>query len=105
MHAWISPSFSDMYENQLLLGQNYEISKFQVRPFTRRFKCFQSNKQIILTNTSEVKTLEANKFDIPKNVFDFTDLNNLESAAEQDSHLIGKFYFQNKQNTIFIDRM
>lgn len=93
MHGLVIGSVAEMFNNQLLIGQLYEISKFQVVPFTKRFKCFQGNRQIVITGSTELQILGANIFQIPRNVFDFTDLHNFEPNNEEGCHLLGKQFF------------
>lgn len=74
MHGCISSSLVNIFEEQLILGQNYELSNFQVVPFRQRYKCFQCTLQIILTIETKFHKLSKNNFDIPQNIFEFTDL-------------------------------
>lgn len=79
-----------MFENQLLIGEMYELSNFVVEPFRGRFKCFQGSHQIIITGLTKVQILDPNSVCIPKNVFHFTDLQNFEPDNEEGFNLLGK---------------
>lgn len=101
MHGWIAASFEHMFENQLLIGQVYEISNFGVVSFTKRFKCFEGSHQIIITGSTKIQSLEANSLCIPKNDFHFTDLHNFEPPNEEGSHLLGKYIFHTTNWIVF----
>lgn len=89
MHGLVNSAAAEMFENVLLIGEVYEISNFQVVPFTKIFKCFQGNRQIVITSSTEVQILRGGNFEIPRNVFEFTDLYHFEPDDQEECHLLG----------------
>ncbi|KAK1404909.1 hypothetical protein POM88_004514 [Heracleum sosnowskyi] len=69
-------------------GENYEICNFTVAPYTEKYKCFESDIQIVLTNLTVVTPDEENYSVIPDNIFHFTNLKHFVDATEEDNHLI-----------------
>lgn len=93
MHVWTKPSLIRHMDEIFVQGQQYEICNFIVQPFTVKYKCLSSFIQIILTEQTVVRRLQANNCQIPLNVFRFTELKDINNAVETDKHLIGKCNF------------
>ncbi|KAK1375639.1 hypothetical protein POM88_031832 [Heracleum sosnowskyi] len=68
-----------------------------------RFRCIDSNRQIILTNFTEIEEIHANDSLIPHNVFDFYDLNDLKVIANKNIYLPGVTSFDSSHASRFID--
>ncbi|KAK1354635.1 hypothetical protein POM88_047891 [Heracleum sosnowskyi] len=77
-----------LIDQSLVAEEIYEICNFNVAPYTEKYKCFECDLQIVLTNTTIVTALEQNYSLIPDNVFKFTNLKHFKDATEQDNHLI-----------------
>lgn len=91
MHAWIGSRLLDELDNQFVVGQMYEIHNFKVVPFTEKYKCFDADKQIILTQMTEVRVLSQYNALFPLNIYHFTNLSQLQAIDTGDKHLIGMF--------------
>ncbi|KAK1347229.1 hypothetical protein POM88_055052 [Heracleum sosnowskyi] len=88
MHGWIKSSLLQNFDNQFVDGENYEICNFAVAPYTEKYKCFESDTQIVLTNVTVVTPLEEKYSFIPDNIFHFTNLKHFVDATEEDSNLL-----------------
>ncbi|KAK1376767.1 hypothetical protein POM88_032960 [Heracleum sosnowskyi] len=88
MHCWIKSTLIEQLDAKFVPGEMYAIHNFIVAPFTEKYKCFEADKQIILTNLTIVTKLQGSYSLIPQNVFEFTNLKKIPTAEEQDTHLI-----------------
>lgn len=91
MHGWIKSALLHDLEDKFVAGQMYEIQNFMVAPFTQKYKCFDANTQIILSNLTVVTQLAEYNAMIPHNIYYFRNLAQLETIAHEDNHLIGMF--------------
>ena len=89
MHAWIDCELIEQLDEIFLTGKNYEIHNFMVVPFIDKYKCFEGDKQIILTSMTIVTKVEERYSLIPENFFLFTNLKRIAEAEEHDNNLIG----------------
>ncbi|KAK1401325.1 hypothetical protein POM88_000930 [Heracleum sosnowskyi] len=89
MHAFIPGNLAEKFEEQIKVGKVYIIFNFIVKDYKAedRFRCIDSNRQIILKNFTQIEEIHANDSLIPHNVFDFYDLNDLKVIANKNIYL------------------
>lgn len=92
IHAFVPGNVIDKHENGLNEGNIYAIANFSVKEyrFDEKFRCINSEKQIIFTAYTEVYKVDADESLIPNNMFDFYDLSDLSDIANQNKYLTGK---------------
>lgn len=92
MHAFVPGNIIEKHEDKLQEGNICSISNFSVKDYKSedKFRCVNSEKQIIFTNYTEVRRFEDNDMLIAKNIFDFYDLGDLSEIANVNVYLTGK---------------
>lgn len=89
-------------DGTFVLKRSYLVRNFVVAPYNDEFKCFQADKQIIVTNMTSVTELDVSFNVIPENIFHFTNLRYFHGFEEQHNHLVGNMFFKfyNPSNNI-----
>ncbi|KAK1396630.1 hypothetical protein POM88_006493 [Heracleum sosnowskyi] len=89
IHGFVPGNIIDKHEIKLLEGNICSISNFSVKDYKteEKFRCINSDKQIIFTTYTDVKTFHEDDVLIAKNIFDFYDLGDLSDIANQNVFL------------------
>jgi hypothetical protein len=91
IHAFVPGNIIQNHEHKLSDGNICKISNFSVKEYKpeEKFRCINSEKQIILTTYSKVEKIEQDDMLIAKNIFDFYDLCDLAEIANENLYLTG----------------
>lgn len=89
MHAFVPGNVIDKHEEKLVEGNICSISNFTVKEYKpdEKFRCINSDKQIIFTTYTQVQKIDEDDLLIAKNIFDFYDLGDLSLIANENTHL------------------
>lgn len=89
IHAFVPGNIIDNHEDKLLEGNICSISNFSVKDYKsdEKFRCINSDKQIMFTTYTEVKKFDEDDSLIANNIFDFYDLADLSLIANDNTHL------------------
>lgn len=93
MHAFVPGNIIENHEDKLCEGNICKITNFSVKQYKaeEKFRCINSDKQIILTTYSKVEKIYPDDMVIPKNMFDFYDLCDLSDIANDNLYLTGMY--------------
>lgn len=91
IHAFVPGTLAGKNEYDVIVGKVYSIFNFSVKEYRaeEKFRCIQSNKQIIFTTYTKVKEIDDNGTFIEQNMFDFFDLSDLKQMANKNVYLTG----------------
>lgn len=94
MHAFVPTAQSDEMEKVIKLGKIFKIYNFTVKNYRsdEKFRCIQSDKQIMFTNYTKVEELIESDHLIANNAFDFYDFDDLKPIANINTFLPGTFF-------------
>ncbi|KAK1365087.1 hypothetical protein POM88_040648 [Heracleum sosnowskyi] len=89
MHAFVPGTVIEKHEGKLCLGTICIIQNFSVKDYKteEKFRCVKNERQIILTTYTTVSTMDENDLLIANNLFDFSDLQDLDQVANQNVYL------------------
>ncbi|WOG86511.1 hypothetical protein DCAR_0205722 [Daucus carota subsp. sativus] len=89
MEAFVPLFLMEKLQNVFILGKMYAISNFQVKNYTEtdKWRCVTTDRQIQFTNQTRAKELHDNDYFIAKNCFEFCDLGDIKSFANQTKYL------------------
>lgn len=95
MHAFVPGNIIDNHEDKLIEGIVCSISNFAIKDYKveDKFRVVNSEKQIIFTSYTEVKKFDEDDLLIAKNMFDFYDIGDLSTIANDNLYLTGKSIF------------
>lgn len=104
VHAWVGEAILPYFDKILKEDGLYEINKFVVKysDNTERNPFFEGGKYIILSNLTEVVLLNESHFNIPFNVWKFTNLAGIAKLDKNFNHFIGNIKMSNFPFTFFI---
>lgn len=93
MHAFVPGNVIDKHENKLKEGNICYISNISVKDYKidEKFRCINSDRQIIFTMYIEVVKSDRDAALIANNMFDFYDLSDLSGIGNQNVYLTGQF--------------
>lgn len=91
MHAFVPGKVYEEHEAKLKDGNICIISNFTIKEYdtSEKFRFVNHDKQIILTNFSQIEQLDHEDGLIKKNMFDFFDLSQLELISDKNTSLTG----------------
>ncbi|KAL1817442.1 hypothetical protein ACET3Z_020016 [Daucus carota] len=89
MEAFVPLFLMEKLQKVFILGKMYAISNFQVKNYTEtdKWRCVTTDRQIQFTNQTRAKELGDNDYFIAKNCFEFCDLGDIKSFANQTKYL------------------
>ncbi|WOH12422.1 hypothetical protein DCAR_0831926 [Daucus carota subsp. sativus] len=89
MHAFVPGKVFEEQETKLKDGNICIISNFTIKEYdsSEKFRCVNHDKQIILTNFTQIEKVDLEDGLIQRNMFDFYDLIQLENIADQNLYL------------------
>ncbi|WOH15092.1 hypothetical protein DCAR_0934629 [Daucus carota subsp. sativus] len=89
MHAFVPGKVYEEHEAKLKDGNICIISNFTIKEYdtSEKFRFVNHDKQIILTNFSQIEQLDHEDGLIKKNMFDFFDLSQLELISDKNTSL------------------
>ena len=89
IHASIPAQYINHLQNILTEGQTYDVHNFVVRQYAnlQHGRCFKNDIYIHLNHMTEVMVTGGVDY-IPQHVFQFTELDGLYDAANEQKHLI-----------------
>ncbi|WOG92585.1 hypothetical protein DCAR_0311858 [Daucus carota subsp. sativus] len=89
MHAYVPANLIKKHDKDVVDGSVYIISEFTVKDYKKedKFRCINSEKQIIFTKDTECIKIVEDDLLIPKNIFDFYDLAELKEIADSNIYL------------------
>ncbi|KAL1808436.1 hypothetical protein ACET3Z_025426 [Daucus carota] len=89
MHAFVPGKIFEEQETKLKDGNICIFSNFTIKEYdsSEKFRCVNHDKQIILTNYTQIEKIDKEDGLIQKNMFDFYDLNQLETIADNNLYL------------------
>ncbi|WOG82390.1 hypothetical protein DCAR_0101554 [Daucus carota subsp. sativus] len=89
MHAFVPGKVFEEQETKLKDGNICIISNFTIKEYdtSKKFRCVNHDKQIILTNFTQIEKVDLEDGLVQRNMFDFYDLIQLENIADQNLYL------------------
>lgn len=80
------------------VGKVHTISNFTVKDYKPddKFRCVRSARQIVFTTYTEIELFVDDDIMIPPNMFDFYDLEDIDSIANDNTYLTGIEYLSFK---------
>lgn len=91
------------FDEKLVIGETYELANFVVTIFTGKYKCFDSDKQIIITNMTTVSEVQMSEQLLLEEIFNFTHFYELTARNFQDEYCIGMYYIFTQNFNISIE--
>ena len=91
MHAYVPANLIQKHDKNVVDGSVCIISEFTVKDYKKedKFRCINSEKQIIFTKDTECIKIDEDDLLIPNNIFDFYDLAELKEIADSNVYLTG----------------
>lgn len=95
MHVFVPALVIEKHEHKLLLGKVCTFCNFCVKDYRtdEKFRCIQADRQMIITNYTQVQKLDEDDLLIPKNMFNFYDMSDLDSIANDNLYLTGILHY------------
>lgn len=91
MQGFVPNFLMEKLLKMFIVGKMYTIANFQVKEYTKldKWRCVNTDKQIMFTNNTRAKEIDDREYFIPKNSFDFYDLGDVKNFANQSTYLEG----------------
>lgn len=91
MHAFVPANLIQQHETCLVDGSICIISEFTVKDYKKedKFRCINSEKQIVFTKETECLKVVEDDGLIPLNIFDFYEISQLAEIADANVYLTG----------------
>ncbi|KAL1804953.1 hypothetical protein ACET3Z_028021 [Daucus carota] len=89
MQAFVPLFLLEKLQKMFTVGKMYTITNFQVKNYTEldKWRCVSIDKQIQFTNQTRGKEMDEKEYFIPQNCFEFCDLGDMKSLANQTTYL------------------
>lgn len=93
MHAFVPAAIVEAHEEKLKEGNICTFYNFSVKDYKNeeKFRVVNNDRQIMLTNYTQIEKINQDDTLIAKDMFDFYDLCDLKEIADQNLYLTGKF--------------
>ncbi|WOH00620.1 hypothetical protein DCAR_0519989 [Daucus carota subsp. sativus] len=89
MQAFVPLFLLEKLQKMFTVGKMYTITNFKVKNYTEldKWRCVSNDKQIQFTNQTRGKEMDEKEYFIPQNCFEFCDLGDMKSLANQTTYL------------------
>lgn len=93
IQAFVPGFKAERIEKEVVVGKLYTFHNFTVKDYKEddKYRCVRMDKQIILTDHTQVTELQEGEAIIEKNVFDFFHLADLKGLSKQNVYLAGTY--------------
>lgn len=97
IHAFIPGLCIQQLEEQIVLGNVYGIKNFTVQAYKPSdiYRLLRSDFQLIFSKDTKIQDVEDLSTGILHDMFDFFDLGEIKTLADQKTYLAGKFSINN----------
>lgn len=93
LHAFVPGNVAEKIGPEMTVGKILKVSNFTVKEYRvdEKFRPINTEKQIFLTNYTQVESVECDDGMIAKDMFDFYDLSDLAGIANDNTYLTGNY--------------
>lgn len=91
----MSSVLTNMFDNNLVFGETYEIENFAVIDFKTKYKCVEGDSHIMFTDITTTNRIPPLHTLLNAELFNFTTLSTIDECHFQDNHCIGNYSYLN----------